>query len=150
MLLMIVLLIGRIGGLSLSRLYPCLVGRAPLWPLALLPGVKAAFPLARRTDALEQDVMPGEFKPAPIPDGLFQALQVRQIHVHDLAASRTSGVVVAVALVVIPVWAIRHLQFEDFSALRQLVEVAVDRRPADGWVLLGDGGMNLVRRRVAP
>ena len=100
------------------------------------------------TGAVKQNVIAAEFKALGVFDPLFKACDEFHIHIKNPSANTTLGVAMAVGDVIEPIGAPGDLQPADLPHLGQQIQIAIDRGPADGWMLPDDFFINLFRCRM--
>ena len=104
---------------------------------------------ARRTDAPEHDIVPGELKSVGISNGILQIRQIFHIHVENTAALDAPHVIMIVTPMVETVCSAGDLSPPYFAHFAQPLEVPIHSSPADRRVLLGNFLIYLVRGGVA-
>ena len=107
-----------------------------------------SFP-AFRAYAPEHDVVTVDDEAVIVPDGLLQMLDVIHLHIKHPTTFHTANVIMAEGAVIIPIRAAGHLQLADLARLGKLLQVPVNRAPADVRVFSDDLVVDFLRGGVS-
>ena len=99
-------------------------------------------------EAVKRQIMTKQLKTGVVTNRFFQVIQIRKLQITDCATLNAPGMVVIGLNVVIPLCRTAYTPKLYLSALRKLLQIAIDRRSADRRVSTRNMLINLIGRRM--